>query len=200
MKEILKFNGFIIALYFFAVIVNSDLKAEDLNTKVNSSDNIPAAGTKINRWFVGGNVGATFGDYNQISISPLVGYRFSTEVSGGLQFIYNYSWQTVNEGQTNQASINSNTFGGNVFLQYNPINEFYLKAEFEYDSYSNFQTTQNTTVNEAVPFLFLGAGYSKSISKIATINAGIKFDLLNNINSPYQSGTPFFYVGTGIGI
>lgn len=186
---------FIIAVTFFA-----EVKAEDFNLPQNTGDNIPAAGTKVKKWFVGGNVGATFGDYNQISITPLIGYQFSPELSSGLQFIYNYSWQTVNEGQTNQTSINSNTFGGNVFFQYNPIREFFLKAEFEYDSYSNFQTTQNTTINQAVPFLFLGAGYSKAISKIATINAGIKFDLLNNINSPYESGTPFFYVGTGIGI
>jgi hypothetical protein len=189
-----------LVIFVFTVMVFSEVKAEDFNLEQNTGDNIPAAGTKAKKWFVGGNVGATFGDYNQISLTPLIGYQFSPELSSGLQFIYNYSWQTVNEGQSNQTSINSNTFGGNVFFQYNPIREFYLKAEFEYDSYSNFQTTQNTTINQAVPFLFLGAGYSKAISKIATINAGIKFDLLNNINSPYESGTPFFYVGTGIGI
>lgn len=197
-KNIRSFIQF--AILFITVFIISDIKAEDFNLGNKSKAISPAAGKKINNWFVGGNVGATFGDYNQISISPLIGYRFSSEVSTGLQFIYNYSWQTVNEGQSNQSSINSNTFGGNVFIQYNPISEFYLKGEFEYDSYSNFATTQNTTINEAVPFLFLGAGYSKTISKIATINAGIKFDLLNNQNSPYQSGTPFFYVGTGIGI
>ncbi|HMQ67879.1 MAG TPA: hypothetical protein PKA90_02040 [Ignavibacteria bacterium] len=199
MKNIFKTTKRITVFILF-VFIFSDLKAEDLDLNTEVNDNVPAAGTTVKKWFIGGNVGATFGDLNQISISPLVGYQFSPEFSSGLQFIYNYSWQTVNEGQSNQSSINSSTFGGNVFFQYNPISEFYLKTEFEYDSYSNFQTTQNTTINQAVPFLFLGAGYSKKISKIATINAGIKFDLLNNINSPYQSGTPFFYVGTGIGI
>ena len=38
------------------------------------------------------------------------------------------------------------------------------------------------------------------ISKNLYFNAGIKVDVLNNENSPYEDFTPFFYVGAGIGI
>lgn len=162
-----------------------------------SKDN---AKTPMKRVFVGGDIGATFGDYTQITISPLIGYRISEQVSTGLQFIYNHSWQEINKDQVNQTSLQSNTYGGNVFLQYSPISSFYLKGEFEYDSYSNYTTTQNTKVTEAVPFIFLGMGYSKSISKFANFYAGIKVDVLNNENSPYEDFTPFLYVGAGVGI
>lgn len=156
--------------------------------------------TPNKRVFVGGELGATFGDYTQINISPMIGYRFSEEISSGLQFIYNHSWQYINKDQVNQTTLQSNTYGGNMFLQYNPVSSFYLKGEFEYDSYSNYTTTQGTNVTQAVPFIFLGAGYSTPISKIATFNAGIKVDVLNNENSPYEDFTPFFYVGAGVGI
>lgn len=170
-------------------IINSPLKDYSFTSKNPS-----------NRIFVGGDIGATFGDYTQISINPLIGYRISNEVSTGLQFVYNHSWQYINKDQVNQTTLQSNTYGGNLFLQYNPIPSFYMKGEFEYDSYTNYETTQGTKETNAVPFIFLGAGYSTPLSKNSTLNAGIKVDVLNSDNSPYEDFTPFFYVGAGIGI
>ena len=189
--------------FFFIFIINLALL---LAAEPNNDDNLfqkdksSAAKGSSKRIFIGGDIGATFGDYTQISINPLIGYQISPQVATGLQFIYNHSWQYVNQGMTNQTTIQSNTYGGNLFVQYNPIINFFLKGEFEYDSYSNYQTTQGTNVSQAVPFIYLGMGYSKQISKSATLNAGIKVDVLNNINSPYEDFTPFFYVGAGVGI
>ncbi len=192
----------LIILTFIFVFYNSTIYAADPKGLLISplKDYSYSSKNPSNRIFVGGDIGATFGDYTQISINPLIGYRFSNEVSTGLQFVYNHSWQYINKDQVNQTTLQSNTYGGNVFLQYNPIPSFYMKGEFEYDSYTNYTTTQGTKETNAVPFLFLGAGYSTPLSKNSTLNAGIKVDVLNNENSPYEDFTPFFYVGAGIGI
>lgn len=195
MKKILTVFCLFMVSLSFSSIANAN---EDL--KLTSNDRSPAAKTPMKRFYVGGDIGATFGDYTQISLSPYIGYRISNEVSTGLQFIYNHSWQYINKDQVNQTTLQSNTYGGNYFLQYNPVPSFYLKGEFEYDSYTNYTTTQNTKITQGVPFIFLGAGYSKAISRSATFNAGIKVDVLNNENSPYEDFTPFLYAGVNVGI
>ena len=191
------------SIAFFIFIISCSLSfAQNSNDNINlmQNDNSSIAKEPYKRVYVGGDLGATFGDYTQISITPYIGYRFSNEISSGLQFVYNHSWQYINKDQVNQTTLQSNTYGGNIFLQYNPTPSFYLKGEFEYDSYTNYETTQNTKETDAVPFIFLGAGYSKTFSKVATFNAGIKVDILNNENSPYPDFTPFFYAGVGVGI
>lgn len=47
-------------------------------------------------------------------------------------------------------------------------------------------------------FLFLGGGYSTYLSKAVTFNAGIKVDVLNNKNSPFDDYTPFFDLGFAV--
>ena len=195
MKKIFKLT---LALLINITFVIQGFANDD--TKLSLKDITETSKTPMKRFFVGGDIGATFGDYTQINISPMIGYRISEQVSTGLQFIYNHSWQYINKDQVNQTTLQSNTYGGNVFIQYSPISSFYLKGEFEYDSYTNYATTQGTKEDNAVPFIYLGAGYSKSISRYATFNAGIKVDVLNNENSPYEDFTPFFYVGAGVGI
>ncbi|MBK8550983.1 MAG: hypothetical protein IPL53_07965 [Ignavibacteria bacterium] len=188
-------------IYIFIVSITLSFASETNNDlKLSLNDNSPAAKTPMKRFYVGGDIGATFGDYTQISLSPYIGYRISNEVSTGLQFIYNHSWQYTNKDQENQTTLQSNTYGGNYFLQYNPVPSFYLKGEFEYDTYTNYTTTQGTNITQGVPFIFLGAGYSKAISRSATFNAGIKVDVLNNVNSPYEDFTPFLYAGVNVGI
>lgn len=193
----------IIFTFALLVLINKSISFAsnpDNKLKLTAKNNSLNTSVPYKRVFVGGDIGATFGDYTQITISPLIGYNISNQVSTGIQFIYNHSWQEINTGQVNQTSLQSNTYGGNIFLQYAPVSSFYLKGEFEYDSYGNYETSQGTKVTQAVPFIFLGMGYSKAISKYASFNAGIKIDVLNNDNSPYEDFTPFLYVGVGVGI
>ncbi len=180
----------------------SSSPGDDLITKGKSETEnplTPSSSTK--KVFTGGDIGASFGDYTEVRICPLIGYRISPYVSTGLKFIYIHSWQKINQNQVNPTTLQSNTLGGNVFLTYYPINTFYLKGEFEYDSYKNYATTQSTpATTNGVPFLYLGLGYNKPISKNVNFNAGIKVDVLNNQNSPYEDFTPIFDVGIGVGI
>jgi hypothetical protein len=171
----------------------------EINSK--SAKDIPVISkTPMKRVFLGCDVGASFGDYSVVRISPLIGYNISPYVSVGGKFVYIHSWEEINQNTTSATTLQSNTVGGNVFLQYNLSSTFYLKSEFEYDNYKNYTTTQNTTSTTGVPFLFLGAGYTTSIAPNTNFNLGIKVDVLNNENSPFPDFTPFFSVGITTGI
>lgn len=166
---------------------------------LSSNENQTKPKTSFKRTFVGCDLGVTFGDYTEVRISPLIGYRFSRNVAAGLKFVYRHSWQKVNVNQTNQTTDQSNGLGGNVYVQYNPVKDFYLKTEFSYVEYPQ-QTTQNLNPDVWVPFVFLGLGYSQELSRNVFMNLGIKVDILNNQNSPFDDFTPFFDVGIGVGI
>lgn len=200
-KKYFTLLSLILCLMITCMSFLSDANAnDDLILKKDASQSNPAPATSNKRFFVGADIGASFGDYSVFRLSPLVGYNFSPEASAGVKFVYIHSWEQVNQNTVNATTLQSNTLGGNVFFQYNPVPSFYLKTEFEYDNYKNFSTTQSTETETGVPFLFLGAGYSSKISKVSTFNAGLKVDVLNNENSPFPDFTPFFSVGVTIGI
>jgi hypothetical protein len=56
-----------------------------------------------------------------------------------------------------------------------------------------------SSTREWVPFLYLGGGYSKKMSRNSWLMAQVLFDVLQDENSPYQAGSPFFSVGIGFG-
>lgn len=156
--------------------------------------------TPLKKVFIGGDLGASFGEYTVVRVSPLIGYNISPYVSTGVKFIYMHSWEEVNQNTVSATTLQSNTIGGNVFVQYNPIPTFFLKGEFEYDIFKNYETTQNTQENTGVPFLFLGGGYTQAIAPNLNFNLGIKVDVLNNENSPFPDYNPFFSAGITAGI
>ena len=157
------------------------------------------ASSKMSKVFAGGDIGVTFGKFNEVRLSPLIGYRFTDKVSAGVKFVYRHSWEKITPQLGEDYYLNSDAVGGNIFMQYNPVPEFYVKTEYSYQTYKQ-STTQSTSESTAVPFLFLGGGYSKMIKKNLYFNAGIKVDILNNLNSPFDNYTPFFDVGMTVGL
>jgi hypothetical protein len=196
----------IILSFICLFVIHSSLYAENLNDDLISKKNGPKENPFVSkapykRVFAGGDIGASFGDYTEVRVSPLIGYRISNYVSTGLKFIYIHSWEQISQNTTSATTLQSNTIGGNIFLTYYPVSSFYLTTEFEYDWYKNYSTTQNTSAaTNGVPFLYLGLGYSRPISQFATFNLGIKADVLNNANSPYPDFAPIFDVGINVGI
>ncbi|MEO8666438.1 MAG: hypothetical protein ABI462_13185 [Ignavibacteria bacterium] len=195
-------NKIIIALIYIFMINTCSSFGISLADKANGvrSKDLPSINkTQMKRVFVGGDIGVTFGDYTEVRLSPLIGYRFSPHVLGGLKFVYRHSWDKIGQNTSNETTLQSNSYGGNVFLQYNPISQFYVKAEYSYQVYKT-TTTLNGTEDTGVPFLFLGLGYTKALAPNVYLNAGIEVDVLNNDNSPFESFTPFFDVSIGFGI
>lgn len=139
--------------------------------------------------YYGGTLGFNiFGDVFRISIQPLVGYKFTPQLSGGITFTYEY----VRNNRVD-PSLTYNNYGGSVFSRYRIIPQLYAHAEFAYMSYDLVGG------REAVPFLLLGGGYSQRIAPTAWAYVQVLFDVLQDSKSPYKDWDPWISVGVAAG-
>ena len=66
------------------------------------------------RIFTGGGIGASFSSYyDYVSVSPLIGYRITPKLAGGLQFQYRYT-----NYKSYTPSFSTNDFGISPFLRF----------------------------------------------------------------------------------
>ncbi len=143
--------------------------------------------------YYGGNIGLSFGSYTMIAIRPLVAYKFTPKLSGGVKLSYEYI-----SDKRYSSTYNSSNYGGSLFARYRVVQPLYLHAEYaamNYELYNALGESQR----EWVPFLLVGAGYSQRVSANSWLNVQILFDVLQNESSPYKSGEPFYSIGVGVG-
>lgn len=143
--------------------------------------------------YYGGTIGLSFGSYFRINIAPLMGYKVNPKASIGVKVAYEYI-----KDKRYDPALTGHNYGGSVFGRYRFIPNAYAHAEFAYMSYQ-YQTGNYETDRDWVPFLLLGGGYIQPLSPNASIIAEVLFDVLNDPNSPYESGSPFISIGVGVG-
>ena len=139
--------------------------------------------------YYGGTLGFNFfGDVFSISVQPLVGYKFTPQLSGGVTLTYEY----LRDNRFDPSRTYHN-YGGSVFSRYRIIPQLYGHAEFAYISYDFIGG------REAVPFLLLGGGYSQRIAPTAWAYVQVLFDVLQDSKSPYKEWEPWISVGVAAG-
>jgi len=138
--------------------------------------------------YYGGYLNVSFGRYTVIGAAPLVGYKLTPKLSLGGQLSYEYSSYNDNSGSN---------YGASIFTRYRVVPAIYLHAEYSGMNYKVYNSMSDN--RKWVPFLFLGGGLSRPITKNTWFTAQVLFDVLNNDNSPYKSYEPFFSVGIGVG-
>jgi len=149
---------------------------------------------KPSKVYYGGGIGFSFwGDYFRISVEPMLGYKFTPQLSGGVKIAYEY----INDSGSSLSSI-WNNFGGSLLLRYRVIPQIYAHAEYAYMSY---QHSIGSISGERywVPFLLLGGGYSQQITRNTWAYAQVLFDVIKDENSPYSSSDPFVSFGVSVG-
>lgn len=146
-----------------------------------------------NRVFYGGSLGLTFGSYTSVRVNPLVGYRLTPKLSGGITALYEYSGYTNSYGKQNY-----NNFGGSLFGRFRFIPQLYAHAEFNYTNYE-YSDVYNEKYRVGVPFVLLGGGFSQHLGGHTYAYGQILFDVLMDENSPYNDWTPFYSVGVTVG-
>ncbi|MBL3656792.1 hypothetical protein [Fulvivirga sediminis] len=134
------------------------------------------------RVYFGGGLGF-FSDNNQtnLSVSPVVGYMITTNLSAGLGLTYQYiKWKNLDK--------NTNLYGGNTFVRYN-IKQFFLQGEYNLINYpvydSDFQDRENMSR------VLLGGGISQPIGERAAINFMALYDVAYDVNGIYSSPWEF---------
>lgn len=169
------------------------------------TDTSARKGFDPSRLVLGGSLGMVFGDYTNIDISPLVGYRFSDYIAAGVninaQYGQNKWWEYDRVTQRDKYTI----FGGGIWGRVYPLPMVFIHIQPEY----NF-ITQNTTyypqnaekqtykTNYGVPSLLVGAGYTQSVGGRVGIGISILYDVIQDRRSPYNNNL-IYRVGAGLG-
>ncbi len=146
------------------------------------------SGGGSDKFYFGGGFGLSFGtDQTSISASPLVGYKFTDQLSAGVRITYQY----VNNKIHNVAFSN---YGGGPFTRFQVTDNYFLHAEYEFLNFefTNGQKDLNgdlLTDRDTYDALWLGAGYQENLGG----NAGFFMLVLYNVLydetelSPYAS-------------
>jgi hypothetical protein len=154
----------------------------------------PATATESklsDRIYYGGTVTLSFGSATRIGIFPMVGYKLTPKVSGGVEVGYEY----VNYDDSDQSSHN---YGGSVFGRYLVGRNLYAHGEYQAVNY-DIPTGRNSSRREWVPFLLLGGGAYRMISARTSVYVEVLFDVLQDDKSPYSDWEPVVSFGVGVG-
>jgi hypothetical protein len=140
------------------------------------------------KWYFGGGFGLSMGtDVTAISASPLVGYKITDQLSGGLSMTYQYvKYKAYDESFS--------YYGVGPFTRFQITDRYFTHFEYEYLSfeYPTGLTPDGDleTTREGYSSIWLGAGYRESIGR----NAGFFLLALYNVlydeadlNTPYAS-------------
>ncbi|PWV47514.1 hypothetical protein [Chitinophaga sp. S165] len=169
------------------------------------TDTSSRKGFDASRLILGGSLGLAFGDYTNINISPLVGYRISQLFAAGLAINAQYGSERFrdyygNTGQRNQYSI----FGGGVWGRVYPLDFLFIHVQPEYNHVSlkstYYDTDPKTIVKDSygVSSLLMGGGYTQPIGGRAAFSIMALYDVLQDSRSPYQNGL-ILRVGASLG-
>ncbi|NNE55390.1 MAG: hypothetical protein HKN32_05180 [Flavobacteriales bacterium] len=127
-----------------------------------------------------------------IGASPLVGYRITDKWSAGVGLSY-YYFSTRIGTFSNSSSI----YGGNVFSRLLITDNLFAQSEFHvvnteaviYDPSTDTASIERLNV----PMWYVGGGYRQPLGANAFASVTILYDLIDDINSPYQN--PIFRGG-----
>ena len=126
------------------------------------------------RLYTGGNFWANFGTFTNVEISPLLGYRITSDYSVGVGLKYNYF-----SDRRFTPALTSSIYGGSVFTRYRFFDKLVAHAEFELLNVSNFNSISSTG-RIWVPVGLVGGGYASNGFQVLAL-----YDLIGDPNNPY---------------
>jgi hypothetical protein len=93
--------------------------------------------------------------------------------------------------------MNPSNFGISFFARRRFFRKLYAHIEYSEMSYKLYDSMEKVN---ATGFLFIPwRRYQLPISKRASVNAEVLWDLIQDKDSPYKAVQPFFNVGIGVG-
>lgn len=154
------------------------------------ADSVARADSVSGSWgYFGGGVSFDIGgEYTRISLTPQLGVNLTRRLSLGANLRYQY----INDRRLT-VSRESHNYGGGLFSRYRFIPQLYGHLEYSYMSYGF------ATGRRGVPFLLLGVGYSHSVGKNVSFYGELLVDLIDDEDSPYDTGEPRLNFGIQTG-
>lgn len=139
--------------------------------------------------FYGGGLGAQFGNYTLINVSPMLGYKITERWSIGVRTTYNY----INI-KTASYVYEGHVYGGSGFSRFFIFDNFFAHTEYEVLN-GNWRGTQERF---NVPSWFVGGGYLYRLSDYAGIGITALYNLTPGPYTPYRN--PIINVGFTYGL
>lgn len=111
------------------------------------------------------------------------GHKISENVIIGPSFRMIKSWASNTVSQSFSYSI----YGAGAFIHARYGNAVFIGAEYEmFKTPMNYMGILTPTSNYAST-LFLGGGFSREFKNFVRVNAGVFYDAINSMNSPFRS-------------
>lgn len=134
----------------------------------------------IDGYFGASNLGGSF------SVGAKYGLKFQENFIAGPSLRVQHNWSKNDfTGVTGNYTI----YGVGAFGHARFGNVLFAGAEFELMR-SPYTPSGTAIANGPVwtPALFLGGGYSQEFNESFRLNAGVMYDVINHINSPFRQG------------
>ena len=129
----------------------------------------------IEGYFGSSTLGGNFG------VGLKYGYKVNENIIVGPSFRLMKGWST-----TNGTNYTYSIYGGGVFaharygnMVFGGVELEVLHSPFNFGAYS-------TSINHWVPTAFVGGGFSREFAEFVRINAGVFYDVISSVNSPFR--------------
>jgi len=183
---------------------------EHMPQRVNTySDEGPATGFKKENLFLGGSLALGLGTYEfNVGVSPEIGYSLNSWLDAGLVVNFNYNSIRADPYYDNNYRYHTFNYGAGLFGRAYVLPFLFVTAQPEYNWISANVKDMNTGATDSysytthAPSLLLGAGYGQRIIGQSNFYLALMFDVLGNVNSPYNdiNGHPLPVIRAGFNI
>ena len=140
----------------------------------------------MDRVFVGGNLGASFGTIQYIYLAPVVGYRITPKFSAGGGIIYQYT------RDTRPPELTTHNYGANLFARHTIYGPLFAQIEYEYLNFeyvTDYNGTEFLTDRQGYNSVFLGGGIAQPLGRNAALLVSAFYNLTYDSSqriSPYS--------------
>lgn len=139
---------------------------------------------------LGGSFGASFGNITFVELSPTLGYLVKDYWLAGIGGRYMFY-----EEKNPYFHYRTNIYGGNIFNQFYPLEQFIIHGEVEI---LNLDDRRNIENRVNVTSVFVGGGYRSMIGDRAFASILLLYNINDSYNSPYTN--PVLRVSFGFGL
>lgn len=161
-------------------------------------------GFNKHKLFTGGNIGASFGPYTLLNISPQLGYRFNRFVAAGIGFNFEYSNLREEYNGELYRRTQLGITGLNVFSRFYPVENLFIQGQPELNYIFGKQTFYQPVKKSwklddiTVPSILIGGGFSIPAGH-GNLVVTILYDAWQDGNTPYGK-KPFYNFGYNVSL
>jgi hypothetical protein len=186
---------FVLLSVLMSIAAVAGFAQDHMPSRVNTySDEGSGTGFRKENLFIGSSLGIGFAaDQFSVGVNPEVGYSLNRWLDAGVVVNFNYNSVSPDPSGTYNPDLSEKEFiyGGGLFARAYVLPFLFLTAQPEFNWTHDTQKYEANggatyTYNVNAPSLLLGIGYGHRMIGEGTFYFALMFDVLGNVNSPYN--------------